>query len=411
MGQSGIQNVNGAEKVGMVSVSAGIPTTVGIDKIECYTPNHYLDLVDLAHARGEDPNKYLIGIGQSKMAVAALDQDIVAMAANAAEPMLSADDKANIGLLVVATESGIDQSKASSLFVEDLLGLDEHLRAIEIKEACYGATAGVQLACDYVRSHPSRKALVIASDIARYGLRTAGEVTQGAGSVAMLVSSDPSILAIEPESLYLSRSTGDFWRPNYSTEAFARGKFSEEVYVGMFDELWDEAQGKGMACPEDLQALLFHIPFSKMGRKGLRSLESRIDGADYERLTQRFESSIVYGKQVGNIYTGSIYLALLSLLENDDGLCEGDRIGLFSYGSGSVGELYFGRLQPGYRGRLDPQRHQHTLDERQQLTMEEYEDMFSEQLATDGSTQVLTQTDPDAPHHLSGIKEHERQYR
>ncbi|WEV67763.1 hydroxymethylglutaryl-CoA synthase [Bifidobacterium sp. ESL0769] len=387
---------------------------VGIDKINFYTPNHYLDLVDLAQARGVDPNKFLIGIGQSKMSVAALDQDIVAMAANAAEPMLTEAERQEIGLLILATESGIDQSKAAALFVQDLLKLTGNLRAIEIKEACYGATAGIQLACDYVRSHSDRKALVIASDIARYGLDTPGEVTQGAGSVAMLVARDPAILAIEPESLYESRSTGDFWRPNYSTVAFARGKFSEEVYVGMFEEIWNKAQRQGMADPENLQALLFHIPFSKMGRKGLRTLGGgKIAEADYARLTERFEQSIVYGKEVGNIYTGSIYLALLSLLENDNSLKAGDRIGLYSYGSGSVAELYFGTLQPGYRERLDADSHRALLDNRERLSMSEYEAMFSAELVADGSEQDLGRSDPNsiAPHYLAAIKNHERQYR
>jgi hydroxymethylglutaryl-CoA synthase len=387
---------------------------VGIDNINFYTPNHYLDLVDLAQARGVDPNKYLIGIGQSKMSVAALDQDIVAMAANAAEPMLTEAERQEIGLLVVATESGIDQSKAAALFVQDLLELTGNLRAIEIKEACYGATAGLQLACDYVRSHPGRKALVIASDIARYGLNTPGEVTQGAGSVAMLVACDPAIAAVEPESLYESRSTGDFWRPNYSTEAFARGKFSEQVYVGMFESLWNKAQEQGMARPESLQALLFHIPFSKMGRKGLRTLgDGTVAQADYERLTERFERSIVYGREVGNIYTGSIYLALLSLLENDESLEPGDRIGLFSYGSGSVAELYFATLRPDYRARLEPQRHRALLESRERLSLADYEAMFSAKLVTDGSEQEIGRSDyrDDAPHYLDGMKDHERQYR
>ena len=37
---------------------------IGIDQIGFYTPNKYVAMVDLAHARGEDPNKFLIGIGQ-----------------------------------------------------------------------------------------------------------------------------------------------------------------------------------------------------------------------------------------------------------------------------------------------------------------------------------------------------------
>lgn len=383
---------------------------VGIDKIDFYTPNQYLDLVDLAEARGVDPNKYLVGIGQHKMAVPQLDQDIVAMAANAAERILNDEDRQRIGLLVVATESGIDQSKASALFVQELLHLTPALRAIEIKEACYGGTAGLQLAADYVRSHPQRTALVIAADIARYGLHTGGEVTQGAGAVAMFIAPNPRILAVEPQSVYRSRSTDDFWRPNYSTEAFAKGKYSEQVYVGMFGEVWDEAQRLDLTHTDSLQALLFHIPFSKMGRKGLRSLESKISQDDYERLMQRFEAAIVYGREVGNIYTGSLYLSLISLLEQEPTLRAGDRIGLFSYGSGSVAELFFGVLQDGYRDELHVAEHRELLATRRRLTISEYEQIFSQKLVTDGSLQQLFRSDANAPHYLARMEQHERYY-
>ena len=183
---------------------------VGIDKIGFYTPQQYLDLKDLAQARQVDPNKYLIGIGQNKMAVADMDQDIVAMAANAAEEILDTEDRQKIGLLIVATESGVDQSKAAALFVQELLQLHHNLRAVEIKEACYGATAAIGWAYDFVSLHPEQKALVIASDIARYGLQTAGEVTQGAGAVALLVSQKPRILALEKQSVYRSQNANDF---------------------------------------------------------------------------------------------------------------------------------------------------------------------------------------------------------
>ncbi|MCH4208845.1 hydroxymethylglutaryl-CoA synthase [Bifidobacterium sp.] len=387
---------------------------VGIDRIGFSAPNRYLDLVDLAHARGVDPNKYLTGIGQRKMAVPALSQDIVALGANAAEDALSDcedAEKASIGLLIVATESGVDQSKASALFVHELLGLPDSMRAIEIKEACYGGTAGLQIAADFVRAHPGAEALVIAADIARYGLNTGGEVTQGAGAVAMLVAENPHILALEERSVVRSRSTDDFWRPNYSAEAFAKGKYSEQVYLEMFAEDWREAESLGLTQVGDLQALLFHIPFSKMGRKGLRSLESVIPITDYERLRARFEKAIIYGQDVGNLYTASLYLSLISLLEQDESLYEGDRIGLFSYGSGSVAELFFGTLQIGYRDRLDRTSHEALLATRQRLNMNEYETIFNDSLVTDGSRQDIEDGDTTAPHALVRIEGHERCYR
>lgn len=45
-----------------------------------------------------------------------------------------------------------------------------------------------------------------------------------------------------------------------------------------------------------------------------------------EKLKENFESTILYSKEVGNIYTGSLYLGLLSLLENSKNLVAGDQI-------------------------------------------------------------------------------------
>ena len=42
---------------------------VGIDKINFFVPPYFIDMVDLAHAREVDPNKFTIGIGQDQMAV------------------------------------------------------------------------------------------------------------------------------------------------------------------------------------------------------------------------------------------------------------------------------------------------------------------------------------------------------
>ena len=42
-----------------------------------------------------------------------------------------------------------------------------------------------------------KKALVVGADIARYGVGTPGEPTQGAGAVALVVSSAPRLLALD----------------------------------------------------------------------------------------------------------------------------------------------------------------------------------------------------------------------
>ena len=81
---------------------------VGIDKIGFFTPNKYVDMVDLAHARNQDPNKFLIGIGQNEMSVADQTQDAVSMGINATMRYINRIDKDKVGLLVFGTESSVD---------------------------------------------------------------------------------------------------------------------------------------------------------------------------------------------------------------------------------------------------------------------------------------------------------------
>ena len=119
---------------------------IGIDKMAFATTSEYIDLAELAKVRGVDPNKYLIGIGQSEQAVLPPTQDIVTLGAAAADKMLNERDRERIATVIVATESGIDNSKASAIYVKRLLNLDDYVRTVEVKEACYSATAAIQFA-------------------------------------------------------------------------------------------------------------------------------------------------------------------------------------------------------------------------------------------------------------------------
>ena len=87
------------------------------------------------------------------------------------------------------------------------------------------------IARDFVRVHPHQTAIVIGSDIARYGVGTPGEVTQGAGSISMLIKADPSIVALNDGHSAYSEDINDFWRPNFSRVAMVEGKYSTQVYL------------------------------------------------------------------------------------------------------------------------------------------------------------------------------------
>ncbi|ERL66113.1 hydroxymethylglutaryl-CoA synthase [Schleiferilactobacillus shenzhenensis] len=380
-------------------------TAVGIDALAFFTPNTYVDLTDLAQARGDDPAKYTIGIGQDQMAVAPASQDLISMAANAAAqlPAGSLDDR--LGLVIVGSESGVDESKAAAITVVRLLGLSPWLRAYDIKEACYGATAGLLAARDYVAAHPDRTALVIASDIARYGLAASGEVTQGAGAVAMLVSAAPRLLIVHDDAVAYTADLPDFFRPTGLTVPVVDGHYSTQAYLDFVTRITARHQEQYGDVLTDYTALLFHLPFTKMGKKALAALT-----AD-DRLEDRRQAASVLARRVGNIYTGSLYLSLLSLLCHDKSMRPGDRLGLFSYGSGAVGEFFSGTLAADFSDRIDAAGVTAMLAARHRLTVPEYEAMFNAQLPLGDAAATVPLGGDSARFTVGGRRDHARWYR
>jgi hydroxymethylglutaryl-CoA synthase len=344
---------------------------IGIDKISFYVPQRYIDMTDLAEARGVDPAKFHIGLGQDEMAVTTPNEDIITLGANAAAAILTDEDRAAVDLVIVGTESSVDESKASAVILHNLLGIQPFARAYEIKQACYSGTAALMLAKQHVEAHPEHKALVIAADIARYGLNSGGEPTQGAGAVAMLVTADPSILSLEDDSVALTQDIYDFWRPTGEPFPRVEGKLSNETYIDSFAQVWEEYKKRTGRDFSDFAALAFHTPYTKMGKKALQP------HTDDAHLFAEFEKAIAYNRRVGNLYTGSLYLSLISLLENSTDLNADARIGLFSYGSGAVAEFFSGKLVDGYQQKLRAEEHRKLLDSRQKLTVAEYEQIFN----------------------------------
>ena len=383
---------------------------VGIDKIGLFTPNKYVDVVDLAHARNEDPNKYLIGIGQSEMSVADQTQDAVSMGINATMKYIDRIDKDKIGLLVFGTESGIDQSKSASLFVKTALKLKPEVRTFEVKEACFGLTAALMIARDFVRVHPDQTAMVIGSDIARYGIGTAGEVTQGAGSVSMLIKADPAILALNDGHSAYSEDINDFWRPNDSKLAMVDGKYSTQVYLDFFSKTFADYKKQKKLETNDFDAIIYHLPFTKMGLKANRLAVADQDEATTEKLQNSFDASKQLSRRVGNIYTASLYMSLLSLLENGN-LPTGALVGLFSYGSGAMGEFYSGNLVEGYEKEVNAAGDEKMLKRRQKVSVPEYEEIFNTALDDPEDNEELTSDDEKGTWYFAGTKGNIRQYK
>ncbi|MFS1663504.1 hydroxymethylglutaryl-CoA synthase [Streptococcus sp. zg-JUN1979] len=385
--------------------------TIGIDKIGFATGQYVLNMADLANRRGADPDKFSKGLLLDALSITPITDDIITLGASAAQAILSAEDKKAIDMVLLATETGVDQSKAGSVYIHHLLGLEPFVRCLEFKEACYSATAALNYAKLHVEKHPDRKVLVIASDIAKYGIKTAGEPTQGAGSVAMLVSQDPRLLALNDDNVAQTRDVMDFWRPNYSTTPFVNGMYSTKQYLDMLKTTWAEYQRRTQSSLSDIQAFCFHLPFPKLALKGFHKIMTKdLDDKQKELLTANFEASILYSRQVGNIYTGSLFLGLLSLLENSQTLKAGDTIALFSYGSGAVAEIFSATVVDGFKDQLKTNRLSQ-LDKRLPLTVDDYEALFFEEAQLDPDGNAHFNTYQTGPFYLSEIVEHKRIYK
>ncbi|KKI53399.1 hydroxymethylglutaryl-CoA synthase [Staphylococcus equorum] len=384
--------------------------TIGIDQINFYVPRFYVDMAKLAESRQVDPNKFLLGIGQNEMSVSPVSQDIVTMGANAAKDIVTDEDKKQISMVIVATESAIDSAKASAVQIHNLLGIQPFARCIEMKEACYAATPAIQLAKDYLAQRPDEKVLVIASDTARYGLNSGGEPTQGAGAVAMIISQNPRILELNDDAVAFTEDVYDFWRPSGQPYPLVDGALSKDAYIHSFQESWNEYARRYNKTLDNFKSLCFHVPFTKMGKKALDSiLTDSVDEQTKARLTSGYEDATYYNRYVGNIYTGSLYLSLISLLETHD-LSGDDTIGLFSYGSGSVGEFFSGKIVKGYRDALDIQGHKDLLNNRTEISVETYESFFKrfDNLEFDHETELADE--PKNIFYLESINDHIRNY-
>jgi len=412
-------------------------TVVGIDQLGLYLPHYVLSLDKLAEARGVPPEKISIGLGAQKMAVAPPWEDTVTLGASAAERALARGSVApdEIGLLLVATETAVDHAKPVSIFLHELLGLPSNCRTFELKHACYSGTAGVMIAADWVRSGAARgrKALIVATDIARYDLHSSAEFTQGAGAVALVVSEQPRLLELDPVSGVFASNVYDFWRPLDRREALVDGKFSLDCYLAALDgAVADYRAGLngsgGTSLTERYAAMLYHTPFPKMAYKAhLRLFErdravagtdgtngahrSAADGnGDLAAAAERsyaelVEPSLTLARLVGNTYTASLYLCLAWIAEQRARELAGREVGLFSYGSGCCAEFFAGRFTGSCATAARSIGAAELLASRREIDVEQYEAFTCE-----GSAGGTPGREEAGAAYLAGIRDHKRLY-
>lgn len=355
---------------------------VGIEKIWVYPCSMFLDLSELAAARGLSPSYPMENLMMRARGVNPCWEDPVTMAVNAAKPMLTQEDRDSIELLIVGTESSPDQGKPISTFVHRFLGLSENCRNFETKHACYGGTCAAMMAAHWVASGAAgdAKALVIATDQSRMHLGAPWEYVLGAISVAMLISNKPSVLEYDlRDNAYWTKEVGDTFRPTSREEA---GNTEQSVFCylealeGAFAH-YRRKQGGMVDMNARFQKHIYHVPFSGMVQRAHRQIMRDAHGMSRKEadahFDQRVRGSLVYNSQCGGTYTAATFLALTGLLDQYSDLNAGDRISIFAYGSGSCSEFYSGFIGDQARERVAKADVQGRIDARYRLSVEEYE--------------------------------------
>lgn len=393
--------------------------TIGIHDIAVATSHYVLPLASLGVHNGTDPAKYSLGLGQDEFSFPAPDEDIITMGAAAAQQIIDRNGAEGIRTLLFATESGVDQSKAAGVGVHHLLEMPESVRVVEFKQACYSGTAALQAAIGIVSRSPQERVLVIMSDVAKYELDSPGEPTQGAGAVAMLISANPALISIEPISGIYTNDIDDFWRPNDSATAVVDGAISISAYLDALSGAWNDLQQRGGPSIDEIDRVLYHQPFTKMAKKAQEHLVE-ITGASLSTLLPTddptsqpdarntgLSDESKYNRRIGNSYTASLYIGLISLLHHDAELAN-KRLALFSYGSGSVSEVFTGVVQPGYFDADGVRKITLLLDSRVELDVETYRTLHStnKPSAEDYSTPIVT----GAPYRFAGVSGQARRY-
>jgi hydroxymethylglutaryl-CoA synthase len=310
-------------------------------------------------------------------------------------------DPKSIGRLDVGTETIIDKSKSVKTMLMTLFAAsgNSDIEGIDSKNACYGGTAALFNAINWVESSSwdGRDAIVVAADIAIYAAGPARPVG-GAGAVAFLIGPDAPLAFGPVHGTHMSNDW-DFYKPDLSSEyPQVDGPETLQTYLGSLDRAYDAyrkkiatfaSRGKANGTAnhvngtdlsktsiDDYDYVLLHSPYSKLVQKGFGRFlyndylvdsqnekyasipanfaqldrKSTITNKDVEKafgaygkdvLSKKLEPTMDVVRNVGNMYSASLYGGLASLLSNvSSAELQGKKILLYSFGSGSASSVF-----------------------------------------------------------------------
>jgi len=356
----------------------------GIEKIRVYPTSLELNLEELAIARKYDVEHMHKDLMVQTRGINPPWEDTVTMAVNAAKPMLTKEDIDSIGLLIVGTETSLDGEKSLSSWILHYLGLPSSCRHFEVKIACYSGTAALKMATSWLSSGMARKgqkALIISTDESLNSIHRPWEYVCGGGSVAMLISDQPDFLVLETEKYGLyAHEVADVIRPLPWLET-GNSEHSLYSYMEALAATYEdyEQHVENFNFSKDFKYHVYHVPFSGISFRAHKQLMRMSSDATNEEIHEDWSKkvlpSIAFSKRIGGTYGGSVFIALLSTITQTNDLVAGDRISVFSYGSGSCAEFYSVQVTEKSKEIAMKCGLTEMIDNRFKITVEQYEAM------------------------------------
>lgn len=424
---------------------------VGIDSISFDVAKIHLPITTLAKARNIEPEKLEKGLGLLKMTLADSHQDTVVFGANALTKLIiqNSINLDEIARIYVGTESSIDSSKPISSFLISLIEqkFGENILAecdvVDFTFACIGGVDAMQNCIDFVKLNPTKKAIVVTTDLAKYDLNSTGEYTQGAGAVAMLISSNPKIIAFENNWATSTKGVFDFFKPyrtvskeaitgNLENESWFEnleaeieihkeqpvfdGQYSNQCYMDRTRDAYfsfKKLKQTEATIYNTWESIIMHLPYAFQGRRMLseiytldaddKTITGQEDAQEYQNklketskseeyknfVTKKLMPAELASSHIGNLYTGSIFMGLLSTLShfydtNKD--VSGAKFGFLAYGSGSKSKVFEGIIQPEWRAAVANCKLFETLDNSFEIDFETYEKLHKKEQHTSVTT-------------------------
>lgn len=307
----------------------------GIVSYGFYVPQSRIAVADIARVWDKSEGAIERSLGVTQKAVAAVDEDALTMAYEAAQQAVlkAGQGVEDIGVAFVGSETHPYSVNPTSTILGEFLGLPNEYLAFDTEFACKAATGAMMAATGLVQSGFTKRALICAADKATGKPHDALEYTAASAAVAVILGDEKVAVEIV-DMLSYSSDTPDFWRregiryPSHGGRFTGKPSYFRHVYSASSALL-----ERTKLAPKDFAHAVFHMPNGKFPKQVAESL-------GFENA--QIEQSLVVS-ELGNSYTASALMGLVSVLSVAKA---GDKIFFCSYGSGAGSDAYVFQVTP-----------------------------------------------------------------